>query len=244
MISPRIRIPSIVLAAVLIALAIGAVAVHASPACQRLVRTYITVPVRNRVSKATALAWARWRTGHPNWKSNPKVQRPRYAMTTQEAMDKVNFACETPAIPFEADSARTPLALLARTPLALEDTSPDVDLLDFSESPIAFQSGTPSAFPDGILMEDMPSQAGEVMPDSVANSWPFSASSIPPVLSSGPPSIGVPSSSTGVPSSPPIVSSESTPAIGVTAEPSTLLLVASGIGAGWLFCRQRPGSVK
>jgi len=228
MISPRISIPSIVLGAVLLPLAIGAVAVHASPACQRLVHTYVTVPVRNRVSKATAMAWAKWRAGHPNWKPNPKVQRPRYVMTTQEAMDKVDFACETPAIPFIDSSVLTP-----RT---LEDSLPIADLLAMS--------GPPPAFPDVIAAEAVAAPAGEGGTVPVAGSWPPPSFSIPPYLGSVPPSTGVPTSSTGAPSSPPIVSTESMPPTGVTPEPTSLLLVASGIGAGWLFCRRRPGSVK
>jgi hypothetical protein len=228
MISPRISIPSIVLAAVLLTLAIGAVAVHASPACQRLVHTYITVPVRNRMSKATAMAWAKWRVGHPNWKPNPKVQRPRYVMTREEAMDKVDFACETPAIPFNDAPVLTP-----RT---LEDSLPIADLLAMS--------GPPPAFPDGIAAEVVAAPAGEGGPYSVAGSWPPPSFSIAPYLGSVPPSTGAPSSSTGAPSSPPIVSSESMPIANATPEPPSLLLVASGLGAGRLFFRRRPGSVK
>jgi len=220
MISPRISIPSIVLGAVLLPLAIGAVAVHASPACQRLVHTYVTVPVRNRVSKATAMAWAKWRVGHPNWKPNPKVQRPRYVMTTQEAMDKVDFACETTAIPFNDGSVLPP-----RT---LADFLPIVDLA---------MSGPPPAFPEVTAAEAVAAPAGDGGPNPVAGWWPPPSFSIPPVLGSVPPS-------TGAPSSPPIVSSESMPIAEATPEPPSLLLVASGIGAGWFFCRRRPGSVK
>jgi hypothetical protein len=223
MISPRISIPSIVLGAVLLTLGIGAVAVHASPACQRLVQTYVTVPVRNRVSKATAMAWAKWRAGHPNWKPNPKIQRPRYVMTTQEAMDKVDFTCDTPAIPFNDGSVLTP-----RT---LADFLPIVDLA---------MSGPTPAFPDGIAAEAVAAPAGDGGPYPVAGLWPFPSFSIPPVPGSVPPSAGAPPS----PSSPPIISSESVPIADATPEPPSLLLVASGIGAGWLFCRRRPGSVK
>ena len=220
MTSPRIGISSIVLTAALLMMAIGAVAVHASPACQRLVHTYVTVPVRNHVSKATELAWARWRAGHPNWKPNPKVRRPRYVMTREEAMDKVDFACETPAIPFEAGSVLT-----ART---LKDFLPMVDLLAMS--------GTPSASADGIAAETVPTPAGDGAAYPVANSWPPFSIVIAPIPGSVPPS-------TGVPSSPPIVPSTSTPVIDMTPEPSGLVLVASGIGVFVLFWRKRFGSV-
>ena len=221
MISPRISIPSIVLGAVLLPLVIGAVAVHASPACQRLAHTYVTVPVRNRVSRATALAWAKWRVGHPNWKPNPKVQRPRYVMTTQEAMDKMDFACETTAIPFNDGSVLT-----SRT---LVDSLSIADLLAMS--------GPPPAFPDVIAAEAVAAPAGEGGTVPVAGLWPPPSFSIPPVLGSVPPS-------TGAPSSPPIVSSQSMPIANTTPEPPSLLLVASGLGAGWLIYRRRPGSVQ
>jgi hypothetical protein len=143
-------------------------------------------------------------------------------------MDKVDFACETPAIPFIDSSVLTP-----RT---LEDSLPVADLLAMS--------GPPPAFPDVIAAEAVAAPAGEGGTVPVAGSWPPPSFSIPPYLGSVPPSTGVPTSSTGAPSSPPIVSTESMPPTGVTPEPTSLLLVASGIGAGWLFCRRRPGSVK
>lgn len=95
----RIRIQSVVLALVLLPATAGVVAIHASAACQRFVRTYVSTPVRNRVSKATAAAWAKWRVGHPNWKPNPTVQRPKYVMTRKEVMQKVDFACDVPNVP-------------------------------------------------------------------------------------------------------------------------------------------------
>jgi hypothetical protein len=231
MISPRISIPSIVITVVLLSAAIGVVTVQASPACRSFVRNYVTVPVRNRVSKATAMAWAKWRVGHPNWKPNPKVKRPGYVMTREEAMDKVNFACENPAMPFIADSDRAPLDL--------EDTPTGVDLLDFSASQIAFQGVTPSTFSDEIAAEAVAAPAGEGGTAPVAGSWPSPSFSIPAVPGSVPPSAGVPTSPTSVPSSPPNVTSESMPVVDATPEPCSLLLVASGMGAGWLFCRRR-----
>jgi hypothetical protein len=141
-------------------------------------------------------------------------------MTTQEAMDKVDFACETTAIPFNDGSVLPP-----RT---LADFLPIVDLA---------MSGPPPAFPEVTAAEAVAAPAGDGGPNPVAGWWPPPSFSIPPVLGSVPPS-------TGAPSSPPIVSSESMPIAEATPEPPSLLLVASGIGAGWFFCRRRPGSVK
>ena len=54
----RIRIQVAVLAFILVPAAAGVLAVHASATCERFVRNYVTRPVRNRVSKQTAEAWA------------------------------------------------------------------------------------------------------------------------------------------------------------------------------------------
>jgi hypothetical protein len=66
----------------------------AAPVCSKFVPTKTVTRVKNRVSKSTAEAWAAWRLAHPNWKPNPKVVRPKYKMTTQEAVAKVDFACQ------------------------------------------------------------------------------------------------------------------------------------------------------
>jgi hypothetical protein len=79
----RIRIQFAVLAFILFPATIGIVAVRASATCERFVRTYVTKPVRNRLSKSTAEAWAAWRVAHPNWRPNPNVHRPKYVMETQ-----------------------------------------------------------------------------------------------------------------------------------------------------------------
>ena len=31
---------------------------------------------------------------HPNWKPNPNVHRPKYVMNREEAVQKVDFACQ------------------------------------------------------------------------------------------------------------------------------------------------------
>ena len=81
----------------------GVVGVHASATCEKFVRTYVTKPVRNKVSKQTLEAWKKWGEGHPNWKPNPNVHRPKYVMTQEEALQKVEFACSVPTEPATLD---------------------------------------------------------------------------------------------------------------------------------------------
>lgn len=95
----RIRLQAAALLFILMPATAGIIAVHASATCERFVRTYVTKPVRNRVSKTTANAWAAWRAAHPNWKPNPNAHRPKYVMTRQEQVQKVDFACEVPTEP-------------------------------------------------------------------------------------------------------------------------------------------------
>jgi hypothetical protein len=221
--NPRIRIQSVVLALVLLPTGIGIVAAQASPTCQQLMRTYVTVPVSNRVSKATAMAWSKWRVGHPNWKPNPKIQRPKYVMTREEVVRKVDFACEVPT---------TPAALVSLlAPSDLNGPPPIVDLPPMNATQIAFPDLTP--------LEVAEVTPAEITPYTPANSWapytPFippipNTPFIPPILSSGsPPTTGI--------SVPPIVPpvTSLTP---IAPEPSSLLLVASGLGA-FLFFRRR-----
>ncbi|HWB31954.1 MAG TPA: hypothetical protein VG714_02155 [Acidobacteriaceae bacterium] len=97
--SNRIRLQIAVLIFILLPAATGVIAVHASATCERFVRTYVTKPVKNHVSQATLAAWAAWREAHPDWKPNPDVHRPKYVMTREEQVKKVDFACEVPEIP-------------------------------------------------------------------------------------------------------------------------------------------------
>jgi hypothetical protein len=97
----RIRLQLVAFLFILLPATAGVVAVHASATCEKFVRTYVTKPVRNRVSKATADAWAAWRIEHPNWKPNPNLHRPKYVMTRDEQVKKVEFACEVPTLPVE-----------------------------------------------------------------------------------------------------------------------------------------------
>jgi len=129
--------------------ATGVVAVHASPTCERFVRNYVTKPVRNRVSKATDLAWAQWRIAHPNWKPNPNAHRPKYVMTREETIDKVAFACEAPTVPRTTDMFFTPAdfsppPVVALPPMqATQIAFPDVTPPEVAEIPPALPAGTP-----------------------------------------------------------------------------------------------------
>jgi hypothetical protein len=105
----RVRIQVAVLLFLLLPATVGVLAIHASAACERFVKTYVTRPVRNRVSKQTAEAWAAWRAAHPNWKPNPNRTRPKYVMTREEAVNKVNFACAVDTDPTSLDLVLQPI---------------------------------------------------------------------------------------------------------------------------------------
>jgi hypothetical protein len=156
--SNRIRLQIAVLIFILLPAATGVVAVHASATCEKFVRTYVTKPVRNQVSKVTAEAWAKWREEHPNWKPNPNTHRPKYVMTREEAVNKVEFACSVPEIP-----ATT--ALFFKT--ASLDPPPLIQL------PEMF---TQTGFPE------LPTEVAEVTPES----WPPLGTFVPPAVNSAP----------------------------------------------------------
>ena len=159
--SPKIRIQYAVLAFILMPAAVGVIAVHASPTCQRFVRTYVTKPVRNRVSKHTADAWAAWRAAHPNWKPNPKNHRPKYVMTREEAVNKVNFACTVDTDPSKLDllfseaDFDTPPVPVALPPMTTELKLPEPPAPQVAElitPPVPFQTAlqvpTPGPVPE------------------------------------------------------------------------------------------------
>lgn len=154
----RLRIQIAAIAFLLLPAVAGVLAVRASADCERFVRTYVTKPVRNRVSPETAAAWARWRVGHPNWKPNPRVQRPRYVMTREEAIAKVAFACSIPAMPTENN-------LL----LKISEVEPPPPIIDLSK-----MNPTQIAIP-----EDIPPEVAEITPDS---EWPALGPFVPPIL--------------------------------------------------------------
>lgn len=133
--SPRIRISIAVLLFILLPAVTGVVAVHASATCERFVRTYVTTPVRNRVSKTTTDAWTKWRIAHPNWKPNPKLRRPKYLMTRDESMHKMDFACSVPTETTNLD--------LFFTPVDFDVPPPVVDLHAMDSTEIYFPNLIP-----------------------------------------------------------------------------------------------------
>jgi hypothetical protein len=103
----------------------------AAPTCSKFIPTTTVTKVKNRVSKTTADAWAKWRIAHPNWKPNPKVVRPKYKMTTQEAVAKVEFACQATILDvtppeIQLDTVSPPTIELALTPVEPPPVTPDV----------------------------------------------------------------------------------------------------------------------
>jgi hypothetical protein len=174
---PRFRIQLAALFILLPATA-GIVAVRASATCERFVRTYVTKPIRNRVSKTTAEAWAEWRIAHPNWKPNPNLHRPKYVMTRQESVQKVEFACSVPLIDAATDG------------LFVADVPPPI---------VNFQpmEATQIKFPDEI-----PPEVAEITPE---DTWPPLAPYVPPILGGSPTIGGVPIFPLVPPSGEPIV---------------------------------------
>lgn len=154
----RVRIQVVALAFILLPAAAGVLAVHASATCERFVRTYVTRPVRNRVSKETAEAWAKWGIAHPNWKPNPKLHRPKYVMNREEAVEKVEFACSMPVIPSANDGL-----------LKISDLEPPPPIIDLSR-----MNPTQITLPD-----EAPPEVAEITPDT----WPQLGPFVPPILS-------------------------------------------------------------
>ncbi len=176
----RTRIQTAVLSFVLLPAAVGVLAVHASQTCERYVRTYVSKPVRNKVKQATVVAWAKWRAEHPNWKPNPKVQRPKYVMTQEEAVNKLEFACAIPTDPSNFDLLFTPADF---------EAPPEFVYIPPSE-------GTKIDFPD-----EVPPEVAEIPPGQTEP--PFSPYA-PPILGSTPPPGGVPNLPIIPPPPPPV----------------------------------------
>ena len=192
----------------LIPTALGVVTVHASPTCQRFVKTYVSVPVRNRVSKATAIAWEKWRVAHPNWKPDPKIKRPRYKMTQREAIEKVAFACEVPTEPANQDLLITSKDLIP--PLPPVDYTP----LD------TFDATIPDTIPP-LVAGNPPMVDSTFPPTNVVG--PF----IPPIFGSGPVPPVAPTNPTAVTTSSPPPDSPPPP---IVPEPSSGILLLLGTG--------------
>jgi hypothetical protein len=83
---------------VLTTLAVGAASVHAAPACQRLVRGVRDKLVPNPVGPATLVRWNAWNKTHPNFHPKP---RPKYKLTTEEVIQKMDFDCQVPVDTFD-----------------------------------------------------------------------------------------------------------------------------------------------
>lgn len=154
----HIRFQVAALAFLLVPAAVGVLAVHASATCERFVRQYVTKPVRNRVSKQTAAAWAAWRVGHPDWKPNPNVHRPKYVMNRDETVKKVEFACSVPVIPAITDGM-----------MQIAQVEPPPPLVDLSRM-------TPTQI---SVPTEIPPEVSEITPD---NSWPPLGPFVPPIL--------------------------------------------------------------
>lgn len=158
----RIRIQVAVLAFLLLPATVGILAVHASATCERFVRTYITTPVRNRVSKQTAEAWAAWRVAHPNWKPNPNLHRPKYVMTREEAMQKIDFACSVPTDPTDLNLFFTPTNFAAPPIITAVPEMDTTQILLPSELPPQVAEVIP-ALP--IVPPEFPLVAGGTVPE-------------------------------------------------------------------------------
>jgi hypothetical protein len=156
--SSRFRIQAAALTFIMMPAVAGVVAVNASATCERFVRTYVTKPIRNRVSKTTAEAWAQWGIAHPNWKPNPKHHRPKYLMNREESVQKVEFACSVPLIDSTVDG------------LYPSDLPPIVNFQPMEATQITF--------PDEI-----PPEVAELTPE---DTWPPLLPFVPPILGGSP----------------------------------------------------------
>lgn len=167
----RIRIHVAALIFLLLPATAGVLVIHASASCERFVKTYITKPVRNRLSKQTADAWAAWREAHPDWRPNPKHLRPKYVMTREEAIKKVDFACavepdvaslkmniepedEPPiqvAMPAMSSELRIPSTTLPEA-TELAELTPISDQIPFAPLAIPLAGPGPVPEPDTLLL--------------------------------------------------------------------------------------------
>lgn len=197
----------------------GVAAVTTSPACQQFVEKHVMVPVRNRVSKATALAWAKWRVGHPDWKPNPKLHRAKYKMSTQEVLEKVAFACEVPPpTPSTVDMDLPPIEIGTLPPVV--ELPPLIDIPPMETT----QTILTDLIPPDVLEPAPPVETAEI-PDSPGFYFP---PFLPPIF--GP---GHKGSTTGTTTEIP------PPVVAPVPEPGSLVLTALGMGmAGMLWMRR------
>jgi hypothetical protein len=151
-----------------IVIAAGFIAVQAAPDCARFVHSYVTVPVRNRVSKVTAEAWEKWRVGHPDWKPSPNVQRPKYKLTRKETMEKIEFACSLPTEPMRLDLLFSPADFNAPPPIIMFPPPP--------------MEATQIAFP-----APMPPAVSETPNEIAQTEWPPMIPYVPSIVEGGSP---------------------------------------------------------
>jgi PEP-CTERM motif len=212
----RTRI-KVALLGVFLVVGAGVMAVQASPQCQKFVKTFVTTPVRNRVSKATEIAWAKWRVEHPNWKPKPGVTRPKYKMSRQEALDKVAFACEVPTTPSKTDMFFTPADFEVPPVIA----NPPTEFMETTQ--LMFPDLIPpvvSEFTSPPISTDIPAIPGIFIP-------PY----VPPVFSGRGPinSLGG--------DEPPVTFAE-------TPEPASFFLMTVGMAGAWFLWLRRERSVE
>jgi len=200
--APRFGIRSAVIALILLPATVGMVAIDASATCQRFVREYITVPAHKQVSKATAMAWAKWRVAHPNWKPKPGAQRIGVPMTRTESIKKVDFACDVvDSEPTILDSLIDPIPPLVPPAFAppIEEIAQAIPTELAQGTPIPYVSNTP----DGPVVPYVPTVPGGGLPPT----------------------------------------NDTPPTTDVTPEPSSWLLLATGMGVCSLFWRRRMASL-
>jgi len=208
-------IRSVVLALILLPATAGIVAIDASATCQRFVHTYVTTPVRKHVSKATAIAWAKWRIAHPSWKPKPNAQRIVAALSREEALDKLDFTCDVVEDPSSINS------------LIASVEPPQTPIL--AEFPV--EAASQIAFP-----EPSQTEVAQFTPQgTLSHSTSVPGTSVNPYEPAIPTGVLPPTVNTPLV---PIVPPEP-PTTDVTPEPSSLLLVTSGIGMCGLFWRRR-----
>ena len=196
----RFRIQAAALVFILLPAAVGVVAIRASATCERFVRTYVTKPVRNRVSKTPAEAWAKWRIGHPNRKPNSSLHRPKYVMNRQEAGNKLEFACSVPLIDLTADELVPPD----------EIPPPMVDFQPMEATQITFPA-------------DVPPEVAEITPQ---DSFPPLAPFVPPILGSLPTIASGAPGTPGVPVPAPTAEPASLMLVGTGLAAACLMLAA------------------
>jgi hypothetical protein len=160
------------------------------------------------------IAWAKWRVAHPNWKPKPNAQRIVAALSREEALNKLDFTCD---VAEDSSSINSLIASVEpQTPILAEFPVEDASQIAFPE---LSQTEVAQFTPQGTLPHSTS------VPGTLGNPYE-------PAIPTGvlPPTVGTPL----VPIVPP-----EPPTTDVTPEPSSLLLVASGIGMCGFFWRRR-----